>query len=305
MVILTYRSGGVIGPCLRAVAATTHRPLAVIVVDNASGDDTLARVRAEHPAVETIAAPANLGWAAGNALGVRRALEGGADYVVLLNPDVLVPPAWLDAALRAMAMRPRLALMDFELRSGREGADPAEVMRAASSAGGSAHAHAAVHPVEGASGAALVVRAAALPEIGLPDPAYFLYCEDLDWSWRTLDAGWEVGRLAYPLWHASEGSSPESPELRLRRSWLSIRNSLRLYVKLRPRRALGWIRSLFIYGCSATPPREDILMRLRPFGPVRNAAIVLGAVAWNLLHLPETVRARQREKEWTARGWPL
>jgi N-acetylglucosaminyl-diphospho-decaprenol L-rhamnosyltransferase len=306
VVILTYRSGAVIGACLRAVAATTHRPLAVIVVDNASGDDTLARVRAEHPTVETIAAPANLGWAAGNAIGVRRALEGGAEYVVLLNPDVLVPPGWLEAALRAMAARPRLALMDFELRSGREGADPAEVLRKGAPPERRGELpEAVVHPVEGASGAALVVRAAALPEIGLPDPAYFLYCEDLDWSWRTLDAGWEVGRLAYPLWHASEGSSPESPELRLRRSWLSIRNSLRLYLKLRPRRALGWIRSLFIYGCSPTPPREDILMRLRPFGPVRNAAIVLGAVAWNLLHLPETVRARRREQEWTARGWPL
>jgi len=299
VVILTYRSGGVIGPCLRTLAATTHQPLHVVVVDNASGDDVLERVRAEHPGVDTIAAQENLGWAGGNALGIRHALARGADYVVLLNPDVLVPPRWLDAALRAMEARPRLALMDFELRSGREGALPADVMAEASTAAP------AVRPVEGASGAALVVRVAALREIGLPDPDYFLYCEDVDWSWRTLAAGWEVARIDVPLWHASEGSSPDSPELRLRRSWLSFRNSLRMYLKLRPRQALGWIRSLFIYACSANPPDEDILNRFRPFGPVRNALVVMGAVAWNLVHLPETLRVRQREKQWTDEGWPL
>ena len=298
VVILTYRSGGVIDACLGALATTTYRPLRTVVVDNASGDDTLERVRRGHPGVDTIAAPGNLGWAGGNALGVRHALASGADYVVLLNPDVLVPPGWLDAAMRAMEARPRLALMDFELKSGREGARPDEVM------GAPAAGH-AVRPVEGASGAALVVRAAALREIGLPDPDYFLYCEDVDWSWRTLAAGWEVGRIDLPLWHASEGSSPESPELNLLRSWLSFRNTLRMYLKLRPRRALGWIRSLFIYACSPDPPAEDILNRFRPFGPVRNALMVVGAVAWNVVHLPETLRARQREREWTARGWPL
>jgi GT2 family glycosyltransferase len=217
---------------------------------------------------------------------------------VLLNPDVIVPPGWLDAAVRALEGRPRLALMDFELKSGREGAQPDDVM------GAHAGEH-TVRPVDGASGAALVVRAAALREIGLPDPDYFLYCEDIDWSWRTLAAGWEVGRIDLPLWHASEGSSPASPDLRLLRSWLSFRNTLRMYLKLRPRRALGWIRSLFIYACSPDPPDEDILNRFRPFGPVRNALIVVGAVAWNVVHLPETVRVRQREREWTARGWPL
>jgi N-acetylglucosaminyl-diphospho-decaprenol L-rhamnosyltransferase len=298
VVILTYRSGRVIGACLRALAATRYRPMRAMVVDNASGDDTLERIRREHPDVDTIAAPANLGWAAGNAIGVRDALARGVDYVVLLNPDVLVPPGWLDAAVRAMEARPRLALMDFELRSGREGARPDEVMRAPA-------AEPAVRPVEGASGAALVVRAAALREIGLPDPDYFLYCEDIDWSWRTLAAGWEVGRIDVPLWHASEGSSPAAPDLRLTRSWLSFRNTLRMYLKLRPRRALGWIRSLFIYACSPDPPEEDILNRFRPFGPVRNAMMVMGAVAWNVVHLPETVRVRQRERDWTARGWPL
>jgi GT2 family glycosyltransferase len=299
VVVLTYDSSDVIGPCLRALATTTHRPLQVAVVDNVSRDGTLERVRREHPDVDAIAAPSNLGWAGGNALGIRHALAEGADYIVLLNPDVLVSPGWLDAAVRAMEARPTMALLDFELLSGREGALPEEATS------GAAFGEPRVSPVEGASGAALVVRAAALPVIGLPDPDYFLYCEDIDWSWRTLAAGLEVGRLSLPLWHASEGSSPDSAELRLRRSWLSFRNSLRLYLKHRPRQALGWIRSLFIYACSANPPDEDILNRFRPFGPVRNALVVLAAVAWNVLHLPETLRTRQREREWTAQGWPL
>jgi GT2 family glycosyltransferase len=212
---------------------------------------------------------------------------------------VLVPPGWLASAVAAMEARPALALMDFELRSGREGALPAEVTAAAPASSGR------VQPVEGASGAALVVRASALPVIGLPDPDYFLYCEDVDWSWRTLAAGLEVGRLDVPLWHASEGSSGDRDSRRLLRSWLSLRNSLRLYIKHRPRQALGWIKSMFIYACSPTPPAEDIMNRFRPFGPVRNALLVLAAVGWNVLHLPATLLARRRERRWTAQGWPI
>jgi GT2 family glycosyltransferase len=163
-----------------------------------------------------------------------------------------------------------------------------------------------VSAVDGASGAALVVRASALPVIGLPDPDYFLYCEDVDWSWRARAEGMEVGRLDVPLWHASEGSSGDRESRRLLRSWLSFRNSLRLYLKHRPRQAAGWIKSMFIYACSSKPPDEDIMNRFRPFGPVRNALLVIAAIAWNALHLPATLRTRRRERRWSAaRAWPL
>lgn len=299
VVVLTYHSAAVIVGCLDHVVASSYRPIEVVVVDNASTDDTVARVWASHPAVAALRAPANLGWSGGNALGIRWALERGADYLVLLNPDVLVPPRWLDVGVAAMEARPALALMDFELKSGREGA-VAERITALPTA-----AIPAVRPVEGASGAALLVRASALPRIGLPDPDYFLYCEDVDWSWRALGEGFEVGRLDVALWHASEGSSGDRASRKLMRSWLSFRNSLRMYLKHRPRQAAGWIKSMFIYACSPTPPDEDILNRFRPFGPVRNALLVVGAIGWNVLHLPATLRARRRERRWSAEGWPL
>ena len=299
VVVLSYDSADVIDGCIAQLAATDYAPLDVVVVDNASTDDTVARVRAGHPAVAVIDAPANLGWAGGNALGIRWALERGADYLVLLNPDVLVPPGWLRPAVAALEARPGVALMDFELASGREGA------RSAAVTGSAVPAQPTVRAVEGASGAALVVRASALPVIGLPDPDYFLYCEDVDWSWRTAAAGLEVARLGVPLWHASEGSSGDRDARRLLRSWLSFRNSLRLYLKHRPAQAAGWIKSMFIYACSSKPPDEDIMNRFRPFGPVRNALLVLGAIGWNALHLPATLLTRRRERRWSARGWPL
>ena len=299
MVVLTYESADVIDGCLRQLAMGGYAPLDVVVVDNASADDTVARVRRDHPAVAVVSAPGNLGWSGGNALGIRWALERGADYIVLLNPDVLVTPGWLDAAVAAMESRPALALMDFELASGREGAAAEAVTASAARPG------ATVRPVDGASGAALVVRASALPVIGLPDPRYFLYCEDVDWSWRARAEGLEVGRLGVPLWHASEGSSGDRESRRLLRSWLSFRNSLRLYLKHRPRQAAGWIKSMFIYACSSKPPDEDIMNRFRPFGPVRNALLVVAAIGWNALHLPATLLTRRRERRWSERGWPL
>ena len=125
VVVLTHDSAAVVSTCLDHLVATAYDALEILVVDNAS--DTVARVVARHPEALVVSAGANLGWAAGNALGVGRALQSDADYVVLLNPDVLVPPGWLTAAVAAMESRPALALMDFDLFSGREGALPGEV----------------------------------------------------------------------------------------------------------------------------------------------------------------------------------
>jgi GT2 family glycosyltransferase len=298
VVVLTFESAGVIEQCLQALRAAEPPSTDIVVVDNASSDDTIDLVRRLDPGVAVVRAGRNLGWAGGNALGIRWALERGARYVVLLNPDVVVSPGWVAAAVAALEANPGVGLMDFELANAREGAAVEDLLPQHRDA---PHT---VREVEGASGAALVVRASALPIIGLPDPAYFLYCEDVDWSWRARAAGVGVGRLDLKLWHASEGSSGDRDRQRLLRSWLSFRNSLRLYLKHRPEQAAGWIKSMFIYACSAEPPAEEIMNRSRPYGRVRNGLLVLGAIGWNALHLPATLRTRRRERRWSARGWP-
>ena len=96
VVIVTYASAEVIGPCLETLLASRGAALRVVVVDNASPDATLEAVgaveaRAPHT-LEVVAAPVNAGFAAGVNLGLARlAADEGLDRFWVLNPDCVVP----------------------------------------------------------------------------------------------------------------------------------------------------------------------------------------------------------------------
>jgi GT2 family glycosyltransferase len=89
IVILTWNNPDDTLDCLRTVTALDCSALTTIVVDNGSTDDSVARIRAAHPAVELIETGENLGYAGGNNVGIRHALDAGADAICILNNDVI------------------------------------------------------------------------------------------------------------------------------------------------------------------------------------------------------------------------
>jgi len=80
--------------------------LRVLVVDNASGDGSPQMVRDEFPGVELLALPENRRFAGGNNEGLRRALDAGADAVMLLNNDVVADPKMIAKLLAALDEQP-------------------------------------------------------------------------------------------------------------------------------------------------------------------------------------------------------
>ena len=92
--------------CLRSIRSIAYSNFGVIVVDNGSTDGSVAAIRASQPSVEVIDTGENLGFAGGNNVGIRRALELGADYVLLLNNDTVVDPGLLRAFVAAAALHP-------------------------------------------------------------------------------------------------------------------------------------------------------------------------------------------------------
>jgi GT2 family glycosyltransferase len=83
----------------RAIGAESLR---VLVVDNGSTDDSVARLRRERPGLEIIETGKNLGFAGGNEVGIRKALESPeVGWVLLLNTDVEVDPGFLAPLVRA------------------------------------------------------------------------------------------------------------------------------------------------------------------------------------------------------------
>jgi GT2 family glycosyltransferase len=160
-----------------------------VVVDNASTDGTTDLLAGRYPQVQVVRNATNLGFAGGVCEGLKHV---ATPYVVLLNNDATVRPGWLGELLKPFedpsvaAVTSKLLLPDGRLQSA-GGYLEATGYGHDLDTGGDAPAEVAY-----GCGAALALRMDAVREVGGMDPAYFLYYEDVDLSWRLWLAGHRV-----------------------------------------------------------------------------------------------------------------
>jgi GT2 family glycosyltransferase len=173
----------------------------LIVVENGPGR-AAARWFAEHaPDAEVIVPGDNTGYAGGNALGMQRALEEGAAYVAIVTQDTYLEPDWLRALVDVAQSRPRAGAVQPKIM--RRDETGAAVIHTRGNelhflgvgfvgGDGEPDRELEVTSICYASGAGVLYRSAALREVGVFDPALFMYHEDSDLSWRMRLAGWDV-----------------------------------------------------------------------------------------------------------------
>ncbi len=230
IVIVNYNTSALLRACLASgFANQCNFSWRVWVVDNASHDDSVAMVRREfepfHSNLTLIASPTNGGFAYGNNLALRQICPGGttplhigsqpqARYVLLLNPDTAVPPDCFQIAHDWMQNNPQAGVMGAKLVRANGALDLAcrrsfptpQVslyrMTGLSKLFPKSRRFArynltfldenALAEVDSVCGAFMLVRAESLADAGLLDEDYFMYGEDLDWSYRIKQAGWKV-----------------------------------------------------------------------------------------------------------------
>ncbi|CAN5520243.1 MAG: glycosyltransferase family 2 protein [Acidimicrobiia bacterium] len=192
--------------CVHSLAQSDHRRLSVVVVDNGSDPDVVEELRAGlEPTTTLIRSEDNLGYAAGNNLGIRRALHLGSDFVWLVNPDVVVGPETLPSLVEAADERPAAGIIGSQILHG--GSYPARIWFNGGlidwERGGSpSHRQSGdlffegdqgpIVDVDYVTGASMLVRAAVFDTIGLLPEDYFLYFEETDFNVRANRAGWEI-----------------------------------------------------------------------------------------------------------------
>jgi hypothetical protein len=206
VVIVSYRSRELLRECLSALRSNPPScPVAVVVVDNASGDGTAELVAREFPDVDLVASETNLGFAAATNLGARR---GSAPYLLALNPDTAVGPGALDRVLSVLdshaevaVVGPRLLRPDgsFDHAARRSFPTPLSALghftgvgRRARSGRLAAYRAPEVEsgPVDAVNGAFMLMRRSAFEAAGGFDEGYWMYMEDLDLSYRLGRQGW-------------------------------------------------------------------------------------------------------------------
>lgn len=211
---VSYRSARLQIDCLRSLAgerSTSGVNLRAVVVDNASGDHPVlsqaVRENGWSSWVELILAPRNGGFAYGNNLGVRLALESGADYLLLLNPDTQVRPEAIASLVAFFESHPDIAIAgpSFETADGAQWPVafhfPSLVSELSAALGiglvtrllgnrtVARKMSGATQRVDWVSGAAMMIRARVFALLGGFDESYFLYFEETDFCFRAASAG--------------------------------------------------------------------------------------------------------------------
>ncbi len=217
-VIVNWNGREVLDACPRTLLASEYDPLEVVLVDNASGDDSVALVRNRYPSVRIEETGENLGFAGGANRGLEAARAAGADYVLLLNNDVEIAPDAVGELVRAASAHPEALLLGPKILYH----DRPEIIW---SAGGlvsfwTGHIrhigirradhgqYDELRPVDYVTGCAVMLPVRTLELVGDLDESYHMYNEDTDWSTRVIRSGGTV--LYVPgarLWHKVSASS--------------------------------------------------------------------------------------------------
>lgn len=210
IIIVNYNVRYFLEQCLHSLfKAIDTSETEVFVVDNCSTDDSLDMLRKSYPQIKLIANTENVGFAKANNLAIE---ASRADYVLLLNPDTLVQEDAIHKMLDFLETHPEAGALGVKMIDGKgrflpesKRGLPTPAVSFYKISGLSAlfprsrrfgRYHLAwldkdeIHPVDVLAGACMMVRKEAIDKAGLLDEDFFMYGEDIDWSYRILKAGY-------------------------------------------------------------------------------------------------------------------
>lgn len=240
VVIPVHNGARFLTRCLSALLAQEGADFEVIAVDNGSSDDSAALIRAEFPRVRLVESPRALGFSGAVNAGLRLALEGDADALLILNQDTEVHPGWLATLVAALERDPRLGIVGCKalFPSGRLQHTGGELQMPLGYGRNRGYNQPDNQPApetepDFLSGVALAMRRAMLDQIGLFDegfnPAYF---EDVDLCLRARAAGWGLRYEPDAVLTHNEGAAAAAGDYG--HAALIERNRLRLQLKHTP-----------------------------------------------------------------------
>jgi N-acetylglucosaminyl-diphospho-decaprenol L-rhamnosyltransferase len=269
VVVVTYNAMPWIERCLDSVSGYE-----IVVVDHGSTDGTLEVVRERFPRVRVLEQD-NLGLSAGWNRGIR---ETAGAYVLILNADAWADAdgvarlaAFADEHPRAAVVGPRLRHPDGRLQPSVRGFPTpwriateylflrklAPRSRALNSFYAEGFAHDRVRTAEFVMGAVMLVRRAAVDEVGPLDEDFFLFSEETDWCFRFRQAGWQVwftpdAEFTH-VYGAAHGGRLFSE---------NVRGLLRFLAKHQGMRAASSARWIMCAGCLLRAPRDRQYLRI-------------------------------------------
>lgn len=185
VVVLCFNERKWLEKCLASVLATRDGNFRVYLVDNASSDGSAEFVRGAFPQVSIVSNSSNLGFAGGNNEGIKAAVADGAEFIVLLNPDTWVEPDWLTEMRAVFTTCPGISVVTAMIKNyenDRFDQNFIQILQATPKFIQDAWegSIAPWYETSTGSGAALMARRTFYESVGVIDPEFFIYFEEID-----------------------------------------------------------------------------------------------------------------------------
>jgi len=222
-VVVTWNGLDCVAQCLTSLAGS-EVPVDVLVVDNASTDGTPDYVRRSHPGVELLRLSRNLGFGRANNIGIKHAYDQGAMHVFLLNQDAHIRPDVIGRLADLQRRMPEYGVVSpLHLDGSGQALDRKFAEHIARSSGlrdllGDlllGRAPAEVYDVEFVNAAAWLVSRQCIETVGLFNPVFEHYGEDMEYASRVRHLGMRIGVMPQAvICHDREdrADSPLSPQ---------------------------------------------------------------------------------------------
>ena len=195
-IVLNYNSGPSTVECVKNIQKVTNSLSRIIVIDNHSTDDSMLFLqRIEENNVEIIQASRNGGYAAGNNIGLRRAQELGAEFAIIMNPDVSITEDIGSKLRHYMVNNQTCGIVAPALESQNEDTNYGEIIHL-----GRIHFEEKVYStdnqpvvdIDSIVGACFMVRLSVIEVVGYISEDYFLNFEETEWCLKIKHAGFNV-----------------------------------------------------------------------------------------------------------------
>lgn len=247
--ILNWNGRNFLEKFLPTLLANCGENSEVIIIDNASTDDSVAFLASNYPQLRVILNEENYGFAKGYNVGLRQ-IE--AKYYCLLNSDIEVTPKWTESVIAQMEADEQIAAVQPKLLSYHNRTQ----FEYAGAAGGFLDKYGypfcrgrffdVLEEDKGqydkdiqlfwASGAALFVRSDIYHQLGGLDDDFFAHMEEIDFCWRINNAGYKIMfNHQSVVYHIGGGTLPKENSFK---TFLNYRNDLFLLLKNLPKRRL-------------------------------------------------------------------
>lgn len=301
IIILNYNSKLYLKNCLDSLMKQTYPNFEIIVVDNASTDDSL-KIMKNYPKIKLIKNKSNLGFAGGNNVGIR---SSKGKYVVFIDSDTLVDKNCISELIKVAEMDEKIGVVGCKVYYLLAGNQKSNILQYA---GGKLHKflnfylfttkigntkkdlgqYEKIKEVDFAHGCAFLIKKSMTDKIGLMDEKYFLYGEETDLHYRAKEVGYKIFYAPEAkIWHFG---SPGIGKISYKKTYYITRSNIRLVLKLYEWYWVAW----YVLFSEPVHVILQVINSLFKKTTKNDIRAIFDAIKWNLENIDETIKDRKK-----------